>query len=266
MRKILTILCALSLVMTSCATEKTANVESVAASSVTDYDSLNPSGQGWGFVRRKGTPPDIPNAQTALLKKYNGAYLSEKKEKNLYLTFDEGYENGFTAVILDILAKTKTPAAFFVTGPYLEGQEELIKRMIDEGHTVGNHTVNHLNLPKQPKETVISEITKLNEMCESMYGYKMHYVRPPEGEFSEKTLAISNDLGMKTIMWSFAYKDWDINAQKGADYAYQSVMPYLHDGAVILLHAVSSDNASALERIITDAKKQGYAFKSLDEL
>ena len=266
MRKILTILCIVSLMITSCAAEKTADVQSVATSSITDYDSLNGAGQGWGFVRRKGAPPDIPNSQTELLKKYNGAYLSEKKEKNLYLTFDEGYENGFTAVILDVLAKTKTPAAFFVTGPYLEGQEELIKRMIDEGHIVGNHTVNHLNLPKQPKETVISEITNLNEMCESVYGYKMQYVRPPEGEFSEKTLAISNDLGMKTIMWSFAYKDWDINSQKGADYAYQSVMPYLHDGAVILLHAVSSDNASALERIITNAKKQGYTFKSLDEL
>lgn len=266
MRKILTILCVVSLMITSCATEKISDPKSVATSSVKDYDTLNSNGQGWGFVRRKGTPPDIPNSQTELLKKYNGAYLSEKKEKNLYLTFDEGYENGYTAVILDVLAKTKTPAAFFVTGPYLEGQEELIKRMIDEGHIVGNHTVNHLNLPKQPKETVISEITNLNEMCESVYGYKMQYVRPPEGEFSEKTLAISNDLGMKTIMWSFAYKDWDINSQKGADYAYQSVMPYLHDGAVILLHAVSSDNASALERIITNAKKQGYTFKSLDEL
>ena len=94
----------------------------------------------------------------------------------------------------------------------------------------------------------------------------MKYMRPPEGEFSEKSLAVTNDLGMRTVMWSFAYKDWDVNAQKGADYAYQSVMPYLHDGAVILLHAVSSDNASALERIITDAKKSGYTFKSLDEL
>ena len=138
--------------------------------------------------------------------------------------------------------------------------------MIDEGHIVGNHTVNHLNLPKQPPQTVEDEITELNSLCESMYGYKMKYMRPPEGEFSEKSLAVTNDLGMRTVMWSFAYKDWDVNAQKGADYAYQSVMPYLHDGAVILLHAVSSDNASALERIITDAKKSGYTFKSLDEL
>ena len=138
--------------------------------------------------------------------------------------------------------------------------------MIDEGHILGNHTVNHLNLPKQPAETVSEEIEELNTLCESMYGYKMKYMRPPEGEFSEKSLAVTNDTGMRTIMWSFAYKDWDVNAQKGSDYAYESVMPYLHDGAVILLHAVSSDNASALERIITDAQKAGYTFKSLDEL
>ena len=227
---------------------------------------LSSEGHGWGFVRKKGDAPDIPKEQVELLRKYNGEYMSQKDEKNLYLTFDEGYENGFTPVILDVLKKTDTPAAFFVTGPYLKGQDEIIKRMIEEGHIIGNHTVNHLNLPKQSPETVENEIVALNTMCEEMYGYKMTYMRPPEGEFSEKTLDISNSLGMRNIMWSFAYKDWDINAQKGADYAYQSVMPYLHNGCVILLHAVSSDNASALERIINDAKAQGYTFKSLDEL
>ena len=115
-------------------------------------------------------------------------------------------------------------------------------------------------------ETVQSEIDGLNAKCEELYGYKMTYMRPPEGEFSERTLAVVNDMGMKTIMWSFAYKDWDVNAQKGTDYAYESVMPYLHDGAIILLHAVSSDNAGALERIINSAKEQGYVFKSLDDL
>lgn len=249
-----------------CSVSKNANKNVVAVANVGNYDVLNSNGQGWGFVRKKGKAPELPSAQIDLLRKYNGEYLGKNGEKALYLTFDEGYENGFTAVILDVLAKTKTPAAFFVTGPYLNGEEELIKRMIDEGHIVGNHTVHHLNLPNQPAETVKDEITELNEMCENMYGYKMKYMRPPEGEFSEKSLAVTNDLGMRTIMWSFAYKDWDINNQKGADYAYESVMPYLHDGAVILLHAVSSDNASALERIITDAKKEGYTFKSLDEL
>ena len=262
MHKILIILCILLSLVSGCGNAN----PSIETMSETDIDSLDTQGQGWGFVRKKGAPPDITDKQKELLGRFNGAYISETGEKTLFLTFDEGYENGFTPMILDVLAKTKTPAAFFVTGPYLEGQGEIIKRMIDEGHIVGNHTVNHLNLPKQPKETVISDISTLNEMCESLYGYKMKYVRPPEGEFSEKSLAITDSLGMRTIMWSFAYKDWDVNSQKGADYAYESVMPYLHDGAIILLHAVSSDNASALERIITDAKKQGYTFKSLDEL
>ena len=271
MYKLVIVLISALCVFTGCA-DKTDNVKTseeintTAVNSMVNYDSLNSQGHGWGFVRKKGKEPEIPSAQVDLLEKNNGVYIDKKHEKTLYLTFDEGYENGFTAVILDTLQKTQTPAAFFVTGPYLENQGELIKRMIDEGHIVGNHTVNHLNLPKQPTETVKSEITTLNDRCNELYGYQMKYMRPPEGEFSEKTLAIVKDLGMCTVMWSFAYKDWDINAQKGADYAYESVMPYLHDGAVILLHAVSSDNAAALERIITDAKAQGYIFKSLDEL
>ena len=264
MKKIIAMLCAVTALVSGCSKQETDNTVTVMSDA--GYDSLSAEGHGWGFVRKKGEKPELPSAQVELLRRYNGEYLDDDGGKTLYLTFDEGYENGFTAVILDILAKTKTPAAFFVTGPYLEGQNDLVKRMIDEGHVVGNHTVNHLNLPKQPPQTVEAEIAELNSLCESMYGYKMKYMRPPEGEFSEKSLAVTNDLGMKTVMWSFAYKDWDINAQKGADYAYQSVMPYLHDGAVILLHAVSSDNASALERIITDAQKAGYTFKSLDEL
>lgn len=241
----------------------TVSTDTVPPKTAVNYGELDSKGSGWGFVRRKGDAPEIPAAQINKLHKYNGMYLGDTAEKSLYLTFDEGYENGYTAVILDTLKKTETPAAFFVTGPYLEGQGELIKRMIDEGHIVGNHTVHHLNLPNQPVETVKAEITDLNKTCMELYGYEMKYMRPPEGEFSEKTLAVTNELGMKTVMWSFAYKDWDVNTQKGADYAYENVMPYLHDGAIILLHAVSSDNANALERIITDAKAAGFIFKPL---
>lgn len=240
--------------------------DKVTVSSNMSYDSLDNKGMGWGFVRKKGEEPEIPASQRNILKAHNGFYLGNTNEKCLYLTFDEGYENGFTAMILDVLKKTETPAAFFVTGPYLEGQEELIKRMINEGHTVGNHTVNHLNLPKQSVDVIKEELLELNKKCEEIYGYKMEYMRPPEGEFSERSLAVTGDIGFKTVMWSFAYKDWDVNNQKGADYAYRSVMPYLHNGAIILLHAVSQDNATALERIITDAKAQGYIFKSITEL
>ncbi len=256
----------LMIITAACGGRSNKYADTVQVNSSGGYDNLDSSGTGWGFVRKKGAAPDLPKAQSDMLEKYNGRYIDRSGEKTLYLTFDEGYENGFTAMILDTLSKTHTPAAFFVTGPYLEGQSELIKRMIDEGHIIGNHTVNHLNLPKQPVNTVQDEITALNDKCMELYGYKMEYMRPPEGESSEKTLAITNDLGMRTVMWSFAYKDWDVNVQQGADHAYTSVMPYLHDGAIILLHAVSSDNAYALERIINDAKSAGYEFKSVDDL
>lgn len=231
-----------------------------------EYESLNSKGTGWGLVKKKGAPPEIDAKGAQMLENNNGFYMDKSGEKTLYLTFDEGYENGFTSKVLDVLAKENVPAAFFVTGPYLKNQTELIQRMIDEGHIVGNHTVNHLNLPMQTVETVKSELDGLNKMCESMYGVSMSYMRPPEGEYSEKVLAAAKDMGYKTAMWSFAYKDWDVNIQNGADYAYNQIVPYLHDGAVILLHAVSSDNADALERVIRHAKSEGYTFKSLDDL
>lgn len=221
---------------------------------------------GWGFVRKKGAPPEIPISQKTVLEKYDCYYIDENAEKTLYLTFDEGYENGYTAKILDVLEKTQTPAAFFVTGPYLENQKELVQRMIDNGHIVGNHTVNHPNLTKQTTETIKKELDDLNKTCEESYGVTMKYMRPPEGEYSERVLKTAQEMGYKTILWSFAYKDWDINMQKGKEYAISQVTPYLHDGAILLLHAVSSDNASALEEIINYAKNEGYTFKSLDEL
>lgn len=230
------------------------------------YEQISNDGTGWGFVRRKGAPPDIPDWQKEPLKKYDCYYIDEDAEKTLYLTFDEGYENGYTSKILDVLESTSTPAAFFVTGPYLENQQELVQRMVDNGHIVGNHTVNHPNLPKQSVETVKKELDDLNKKCEELYGVSMKYMRPPEGEYSERVLAVAKDMGYKTILWSFAYKDWDINMQQGADYAFSQVTPYLHDGAILLLHAVSSDNANALENIINYAKDEGFVFKSLDEL
>lgn len=230
------------------------------------YDNMSTKGTGWGLVRKKGAAPEVDLKGKKLLEEHNGYYIDESMPKALYLTFDEGYENGFTSKILDVLQSEQVPAAFFVTGPYLKNQPELIRRMLDEGHIVGNHTVNHPNLPRQTAETVQKELGSLNSECEKMYGASMHYMRPPEGEYSEKVLAVAEDMGYKTIMWSFAYKDWDVNQQKGADYAYEQITPYLHDGAIILLHAVSSDNAGALERVIKFAKEKGYEFRSLDEL
>ena len=231
------------------------------------YAQLPNTLQAWGLKKEKGKRPEMPPAVIKTFQEFNAVYLSEKLGKNLYLTFDEGYENGYTAPILDVLKKTETPAAFFITGDYLKKEPVLVKRMTEEGHIVGNHTVNHPSMPSVTDNAALSaEITKLNDDYASLTGQNMKYLRPPKGEYSERTLAITKDLGYKTVLWSFAYADWERDKQKGADHAYNAVMPYLHDGAVLLLHAVSKDNAEALERIITDAKAQGYTFRSLDEL
>ncbi len=231
-----------------------------------DTDSLPNDNYGWGFVKKKGAFPEFTKGQMEMMAKYNCIYLGDSEEKVLYLTFDEGYENGYTGAILDTLKEKGVPAAFFITGPYLTKNYDLIKRMIDEGHTVGNHTVNHPNMPSKGTASAMQEeILSLDRQFYETFGSHMTYFRPPEGAYSERSLSATNALGYRTVLWSFAYKDWETDNQKGADYAFDSVIPYLHPGCVLLLHAVSSDNTEALGRIIDEARSQGYTFKSLDE-
>lgn len=232
-----------------------------------DLNSFDNKGSGWGFKKNKGDEPSIYDSTKKTFAKYDTYYMDQTKPKALYLTFDEGYENGYTASILDTLKKCNVPAAFFITGPYAKNQSELVQRMIDEGHIVGNHTVNHPNLPiLGNSEKMLKELNDLNLIVKEKYGIDMKYMRPPEGEWSERLLASAQSAGYKTILWSFAYRDWDTKNQNGAEYAFSQVTPYLHDGAILLLHAVSSDNAAALESIINHAKEQGYEFRSLDAL
>lgn len=234
---------------------------------VIDYSSISNKGSGWGLRKVKDSEPEVTETQKSDLEQYNAFYMDNTRPKKLYLTFDEGYENGYTSVILDTLKEKQVTAAFFITGPYAQNQQELVRRMIDEGHIVGNHTVNHPNLPKlETAQAMINELTEMNELVKTMYDYDMKYMRPPEGEYSKRVLAVSRDLGFRTVFWSFAYKDWDVNSQSGRDYAFNQVTQYLHDGAVLLLHAVSSDNAQALGDIIDYARAQGYEFASLDEV
>ncbi|MDY3929976.1 MAG: polysaccharide deacetylase family protein [Clostridia bacterium] len=234
---------------------------------VIDYSSISNKSSGWGLRKVKGSEPEVTDTQKSDLEQYNAFYMDNTRPKKLYLTFDEGYENGYTSVILDTLKEKQVTAAFFITGPYAQNQQELVRRMIDEGHIVGNHTVNHPNLPKlETSQAMINELTEMNELVKTMYDYDMKYMRPPEGEYSKRVLAVSRDLGFRTVFWSFAYKDWDVDSQSGRDYAFNQVTQYLHDGAVLLLHAVSSDNAQALGDIIDYARAQGYEFASLDEV
>ena len=232
-----------------------------------DFYSFDNKGSGWGFVKKKGSEPEIYKSTAQMFETYSTYYLDPKRTKNIYLTFDEGYENGYTATILDILKEEKVPAAFFITGPYLEKETALVDRMVNEGHVVGNHTVNHPNLHKlQDPQKIADELGGLNHVFFEKYGKNMKYMRPPEGEYSRRVLAVAQNLGYKTILWSFAYKDWDTKSQKGKDFAFNQVTPYLHNGAIILLHAVSKDNTEALRDIINYARQNGYRFASLDEL
>jgi len=202
-----------------------------------------------------------------ILKKYDAIFLGDTSKKELYLTFDNGYENGYTAKILDILNEKKVPATFFVTGHYVKTEPELIIRMTTEGHIIGNHSWSHPDMTTITGEKIKEELTKVeNEVFKLTGQLNMEYLRPPRGIFNEQTLAVSRELGYTNVFWSVAYVDWNANTHRGADYAYDKVVSQLHPGAVILLHTVSKDNAEALARIIDEARKEGYEFKSLDQM
>lgn len=222
----------------------------------------------WYLIRRNDhLPPATGEKLVELADKYNAIYLGDTSRKVVYLTFDEGYENGYTPVILDILKENNVRAAFFITMPYLQKNPDLVERMIREGHIVGNHTVNHPSLPDvRDDQKLKNEIEELSKAYKEKTGQEMKYLRPPKGEFSERTLKISSDLGYRNVFWSFAYDDWNVNNQKGTDYAYKMVMDNIHNGGVLLLHAVSQSNAGALGSIIRDLKAQGYSFGTLDEI
>jgi peptidoglycan-N-acetylmuramic acid deacetylase len=221
----------------------------------------------WGILRK----PDnqIPQADPGapqLLAKYKGIYLGDTSRKVIYLTFDEGYENGYTPKILDTLRDNNAKAVFFITGPYLKEHQDLVRRMVEEGHIVGNHTIHHPSLPTISDNEVEEEVLGLDRAFYEKFGQHMKYLRPPKGEYSEKTLAITQKLDYRNMFWSFAYDDWYRDRIRGADYAYDIVMRNLHNGAVLLLHAVSKDNAGALGMIIEGAREKGYTIGKIDEI
>lgn len=223
----------------------------------------------WGFKRSSNeTPPSAGKEMDELLNKYGAFYLGDTTKKEIYLTFDNGYENGFTAQILDTLKEKQVPAAFFVTGHYLKSQPELVRRMVAEGHIVGNHSWSHPDLTTVSNDKLKKELNLVNEEYKRVTGKEddLRYLRPPRGIFSERTLALSAELGYHHILWSLAFVDWKVDQQKGWQYAYDNIMNQIHPGAIILLHTVSRDNAEALAKVIDDLRLRGYQFKSLDQL
>lgn len=194
--------------------------------------------------------------------KYGAEALREDK-KNILLTFDQGYENGYTAQILDTLKEKKVKAVFFLLQDYAERNPELVQRMIDEGHIVGNHSVSHYSMPDLSAEECRQEIEGLQEYMKQNFGVTMKLFRPPMGEFSEQSLSVTKDCGLSTMLWSFAYADWDVNAQPDPAQAKEKLIGAAHEGAVYLLHSVSQTNAEVLSEVIDGIRDEGFEFEKL---
>ncbi len=232
-----------------------------------DTSSLSNKSYSWYFIRNnKHQQPGFDKAYKALLDKYNGIAIGNKNKKDIFLTFDNGYENGYTVRILDILKRQNIKVAFFVQGTYIDSNPEIVKRMAREGHLVLNHTNKHPQMPSISQARLKEEINLVAQKYKKVTGRDMKkFLRPPSGVFSERSLADTKSLGYRTVFWSMAYRDWLVDDQPGKSAAYKHVVDNIHNGAVILLHSVSKSNTEALEDIIKELKRQGYNFKLLSE-
>ena len=220
----------------------------------------------WFFIPNNDfRTPEINDKLNFKLSDYNAVYNGPKspKNKSLYLTFDEGYENGYTDEILDVLKKKNVKAIFFVTSHYIVYSPDTVKRMVDEGHVVANHTKHHYSMPSvtYSKEVFSKELTDVEDRFKELTGKDMpKFFRPPMGKYSQKSLAMTKDLGYKTVFWSFAYGDYEPNNQPSTYYAKKHILGHLHDGSILLLHAISKTNAQVLGEVIDEARSNGYEF------
>ena len=222
----------------------------------------------WGLsFPTEGRPPVGP-ASGAQLARYDAAYLGDTGRKVIYLTFDAGYENGCTEKVLDVLKKQEVPAAFFLVGNYIEKNADLVRRMVAEGHIVGNHTMHHYDMSKLTEpEAFRKELTALETLYESTVGQPMaKFYRPPQGTYSEENLRMAKEMGYKTVFWSLAYVDWNNDRQPTKEQAFAKLLPRIHDGAVVLLHSTSATNAEILDELLTKWKALGYEFAPIDAL
>lgn len=236
--------------------------------SVTETAVISGTTENWGLsFQNEGMPP-VANATADELKQYNAYYTDPSGEKVIYLTFDAGYENGNTPAILDALKKHGVPAAFFIVGNYLETSPDLVKRMISEGHIVGNHTYHHPDMSKiSTMEAFQKELSDLETLYTEVTGQTMpRYYRPPQGKYSKENLLMAKELGYKTFFWSLAYVDWYQDKQPTKEEAFKKLLGRIHPGAVVLLHSTSSTNAAILDELLTKWEEMGYSFHSLDEL
>jgi len=229
--------------------------------------SYLPTG-AWGLSFRQENAPPIGPASAEELARFQAAYLGDTEEKVIYLTFDAGYENGCTAQILDVLKDHNVPAAFFLVGNYMERNADLVRRMVEEGHIVGNHTMHHRDMSQlKEKEAFTKELTDLETLFQQITGKELpKYYRPPQGTYSQDNLIMARDLGYSTVFWSLAYVDWNNDAQPTAEEAFSKLLPRIHNGAVVLLHSTSQTNAKIMDALLTKWKAMGYTFGTLEDL
>ena len=223
---------------------------------------------GWGLsFQEKGKRPS-GNASIEDLKKYNAYYAADTEEKVIYLTFDCGYENGYTPAILDALKKHQVSATFFVVGNFVTDQPELIKRMTEEGHTVGNHTFSHPDMSRiSSKEAFSKELQQVEEAYQSITGKPMtRFYRPPQGIYNTSNLQMAQEMGYYTFFWSLAYVDWYQDQQPTHEEAFEKLIGRIHPGAIVLLHNTSRTNAEILDDLLTKWEEMGYSFSTLTEL
>lgn len=224
--------------------------------------------ENWGLsFQIKGEPPS-GNATAEDLKKYNAYYISDTSKKKIYITFDAGYEAGYTPKILEALKKHNVKATFFVVGTLIKSDPEVIKQIDAEGHIIGNHTMNHPNMSKmQTLEDFKNQIEPVEILYKNLTGKDMKkYYRPPQGIYNLKNLEMANELGYKTIFWSLAYVDWKKNIQPSHDEALNKILSRIHNGAILLLHSTSKTNSEILDELLTKLEDMGYEFGTLDEL
>ena len=231
------------------------------------YEAAVPTAS-WGLsFWQEGSAP-VGTAGMEQLRQYDAAYLGDTREKVLYLTFDAGYENGCTEQVLDTLKKHQVRAAFFLVGNYIERNADLVRRMVEEGHIVGNHTMHHYDMSRlSGKETFSKELTDLEDLFRQTTGKELpKFYRPPQGVYSQDNLKMAKELGYKTVFWSLAYVDWLNDKQPTREEAFRKLLPRTHNGAVVLLHSTSKTNAEILDDLLTQWENLGYRFGSLEEL
>ncbi len=225
------------------------------------------SSENWGLgFGQEGTQP-TGNATVEELKKYNTSYVGSNTKKVIYLTFDAGYENGNTEPILDALKKHNVTATFFVVGHYLESAPELVKRMVADGHFVGNHTYHHLDMSSiSSKESFEKEMKDVEDKFQEITGTQLtRFYRPPQGKYNTKNLEMAKEMGYHTFFWSLAYVDWYQDKQPSKEEAFKKLLGRIHPGAIVLLHSTSKTNGEILDELLTKWEEMGYTFRTLED-